>query len=519
MKKFYITLFAFSFLFLTSCDTGDDNNTEEMLEEEEVVEEEEIIEEQVNLLSDFPVQDFMWSTMNLYYFFQAISPNLADNKRTSELDQNYIDFLAETPDPAAFYFDVLLADQDRFSFLSEDYKELVESFEGVSKSNGLQFGLGRIGDSDDLFGFVEYIIPNSDASTKNIARGDFFLGVNGIDLTIDNYIGLLFGDDDTYILNMATVENNTIGPNGLEVTLTKQEGLVENPIFANKIFEEGGNKIGYLMFNQFTGDAGEALNTVFGNFKSEGVTDLILDLRYNPGGFGITSQILGSLIYTTDTNTLFYKRRYNSKLEEIFDPESLNTNFTNTTGTLFGMNDTPLTSLNLSKIYIIATRSSASASELVMNGLEPYIDVIHIGETTTGKNEGSLTFVDDPENGNVYDEEREAFINPDNQWGIQPIISRVENSDGFGDYADGLTPDIELSEDLTNLGILGDRNEPLLARAIEAITGSTARRDFKVKYPIEVIDGSNLRSGLGQKIILDSRVAAEQFKKLMDFDQ
>ena len=95
-----------------------------------------------------------------------------------------------------------------------------------------------------------------------------------------------------------------------------------------------------------------------------------------------------------------------------------------------------------------------------MVGLAPYMNVVHIGGTTFGKNQGSVLFVDDPEGGNVYDAERVENINPNVQWGLQPIISREENSAGFTDYVDGLVPDIELPEDITNLGVLGNENEP-----------------------------------------------------------
>jgi hypothetical protein len=83
--------------------------------------------------------------------------------------------------------------------------------------------------------------------------------------------------------------------------------------------------------------------------------------------------------------------------------------------------------------------------------------------------------VDDPENGNVYDSEREGQINPDNQWAIQPIISQTENSEGFGEYQNGLIPDIEIIEDITDLGTLGFPNERLLGRAIQ---------DFTPVYPV-----------------------------------
>lgn len=496
MKRLF-PLFAIASLSFIGCNNNDDDVM--------VVEEQEAQEEVIkNLLADYPVQDFMWSTMNLYYFFLDSVDDLSDGKRTSPEDQKYIDFLAEHPNPEDFFFNTLLAPEDRFSFLSDDYRDLVNSFLGVSKSNGVEFGLTRYGNGEDVLGYVEYILPNSDASGKNIERGDIFIGVNGTNLNLSNYRDLLFGDNDTYTLNLATIENNTLTPNNQEVTLTKQEGLVEEPIFIDTVLDFGGSKIGYLMYNQFTFDSGEALNEVFGNFKNEGITDLVLDLRYNPGGSGFVTSILASLIYGTNTSQLFYKVRYNSKLEEVFDPSDTENFFLETTGSFNGNSNTPLNTLNLSKIYVLTTQATASASELLINGLEPYMDVVQIGTLTTGKNEGSFTFVDDPENGNFYDAEREDNINPNNQWAIQPIVSRVENADGFGEYSNGLSPDIEFTEDLQNLGVLGTATEPFLARAIEIITNVTAKSQHHAKSPVDFITSSSLMTPFKGKLHLNT---------------
>ena len=164
-------------------------------------------------------------------------------------------------------------------------------------------------------------------------------------------------------------------------------------------------------------------------------------------------------------------------------------------------------------MYILATGSSASASELVMNGLDPYIDVIHIGTTTTGKNEFSVTFVDDFENGNVYSPDREDKINPENQWAIQPLIGRNENANGFSEYTNGLIPNITLKEDLSNLGILGNMNEPLLAKAIAEITGITAKSDFTVDMPVELISSSKMFTKIKDNMFMDIKNPLNLTKK------
>ena len=100
---------------------------------------------------------------------------------------------------------------------------------------------------------------------------------------------------------------------------------------------------------------------------------------------------------------------------------------------------------------------------------------------------------------------------PNVQWGLQPIISRVENSAGFSDYADGLIPDIALDEDITNLGVLGDSNEPLLARAIQEITGVGAKRSFDVMIPARVISSSKLHDPRNATLLLNNSVPTSKF--------
>lgn len=501
MKNFFLSLLCLGFVVI-SCNKNDDDP----ILEEEVI---EVPEEEVPIVVDIEVQNFFWQTLNLYYFWQGDVPDLADDRYDTQA--SYEEFLTANPEPVDFLENKLLFSEDRFTFYSDDYTDLVNNSAGVSKSNGLQFGLSLIGNTDDVFGYVEYIIKDSDASNKDIKRGEVFIGVNGTSLNRTNYIDLLFGDNDTYTLNMAEIVDNTISPIDKEVTLTKQEGLQEDPIYVTEVITSGDKKIGYFMYNQFVSGSEDAMNAVFADFMSQGVTDLVLDLRYNLGGRGTTATILASLIKGTSTSDLLFRTTYNAKLQAEIASSSTDNYFVSTTGTFDGNSNAALNTLNLSQVYIIATSSSASASELVMVGLEPYINVVHIGSTTVGKNQGSLLFVDDPEGGNVYDETRVNNINPNVQWGLQPIISRVENSAGFSDYADGLIPDIELDEDITNLGVLGDANEPLLARAIQEITGIGAKRSFDVMIPARVISSSKLHDPRNATLLLNNSVSTSKF--------
>ncbi|WP_343486013.1 S41 family peptidase [Allomuricauda sp. d1] len=480
MKKYILLFLAASFML--SCSNDDDG----------------IQNPNTNppIIADFPTQDFMWKAMNLWYFWQAEVPDLADTKDDDA--EAYAAFLAATPDPDDFYNSIQFS-EDRFSFANEDYTALVNNLVGISKSNGLEFGLVRFADSNDLFGYVRYIIAGSDADTKDIERGDLFTEIDGQTLNLDNYIELLFGDNDTYTLGLATIENNTVTPTGEEVTLTKMEGLEENPILVAKTLDVDGIKVAYLMYNGFNRNFNVELNDAFAQFVADGCTELVLDMRYNPGGSVNTSRLLASMVYGTNTNDLYIRQRWNDKIQSQFSAAQLEDYFATEVSS-----GVPLNSLNLDKVYVLATNSSASASELVMNGLAPYIDVIHIGETTRGKNEFSITMVDDPENSFIYDAARENQINPNNSWAIQPLVGRNENADGFFDYTNGLAPDIELQEDLANLGVLGEEDEPLLARALQEIGAASAKFSFEVQMPAKMFTSSKMFTPIKDNMYLDN---------------
>lgn len=403
------------------------------------------------------LNNFIWKGMNQYYLWQADVPNLADDRFANQEDLN--NFLSGYSNPTTL-FNSLRVDSsiDRFSVIYSDYDVLEGVLSGNTLNNGVDFGLRyKTGSTTDIFGWVRYIIPNSNASTQNIQRGAIFYAVNGTPLTASNYQSLLSAT--TYTLNLANYDNGNITPNGQSVTLTKTQ-LAENPVYAVNTFVQGNKKIGYLMYNGFFSQYENELNSAFGQLKAENITHLVLDLRYNSGGSIATATRLASLITGQFSGEVFAKQQWNAKLDAYWlqnNPSSLFNYFTTTTA-----NGGILNSLNLSKVYILTTKSTASASELVINGLKPYVDVIQIGDTTTGKNVGSVTLYDSPNFG-------KSGANPNHKYAMQPLVLKTINADGFGDYQSGLTSTIQQLEDYGNLGIIGDASEPLLATAINQI--------------------------------------------------
>ena len=170
-------------------------------------------------------------------------------------------------DPEVF-FDNLLHPDDKFSFIEKNYSDLENLIQGVVASNGVEFGLlFACNNCRQLIGYVKYILPGSDASEKDIKRGDLFSGVNGIQLKIDNYRELLFNDNLDYTLNMVSINNGVFINNGKDVSLSKKENLEINPILINQVLNIENTKVGYLLYNQFVADKSPQLNQIFGDFK------------------------------------------------------------------------------------------------------------------------------------------------------------------------------------------------------------------------------------------------------------
>lgn len=413
----------------------------------------------VNKSSDFHIKDFVWKSMNTAYLWQEEVPYLADNRfessleKTNENSQKYVTFLNGFTNPSHL-FENLKHRNDRFSFIVKDYRELEKLFQGVSLSWGMNVDFVRT-QNNEIVAFVKYVIPGSNAQRAGVKRGDFITRISGKAFTETNL---------NELMNLSTSGNIEIAHFNQNQQLIidktvfiEKEEISENPILLHKIIEENGKKIGYLMYNGFVSEYNQQLNEVFQTFKQAHVTDFILDLRYNHGGSVETATYLASML-THNPGKLFVKQKVNKKMKQLID----NTDFFLTDKM---ENGTSIASLNLSKIYIIASKETASASELIINGLKPYMQVEHIGEVTVGKNQASIT---------MYDYIDANFTrNPHHFWAVQPIISRSENAAGFGDYENGLPPTYHMQEDPLQLGELGTLSDPLFAKAYQLIMGIT----------------------------------------------
>jgi C-terminal processing protease CtpA/Prc len=466
MKKYIITGVISILLLSFSCskDTDDVNNAFEVSTEDEI-------------------NAFIWKGLNPYYLWQEEVPILADTRFNNE--EEIYTFFKSASSPEATFRSLLYRPGtiDRFSWIVADYIALENSFQGINLSTGMEFGLRRYVNSNvAVFGYVRYVVPNSSAANANIARGMYFNMVNGIQLTDTNYRNLLFGEDANLFLGLATYNAGNPISNNISVSLLKT-AIQENPIAIAKVIKAETKKIGYLMYNQFSSSFDQDLNNVFNSFKAAAIDDLIIDLRYNGGGSTSTAGYLGSMITGQFEGEVFSKEVWNSKVTNAVPANSFINNFpTRIAKTNNGVFvDETIHSLGLQTVYFIVSESSASASELVINALNAHIDVKVVGTTTVGKQVGSIT---------LYDSEnyrRNGLnLNPKHTYAMQPLVLEIKNKDDQN-FPQGIIPElnitgIALPENIGDLGVLGERSDPLLDRTLTYITTSAKTRYKKENF-------------------------------------
>ncbi len=412
---------------------------------------------------------------------EPVDPPISDNEYINawileEMDFWYLYQTAINPDidqtlDPTLYFSSQLDLGDRFSFISESAQELQNNLQGISLDPGFEFIPYRVSQtSDQVILQIAYVKPSSPAAEAGIRRGDIIVEINGQEINITNFPSLAGALNQTAELGFGS-------PASLTVTSTKTITPVvynENPIHLDTVYSLEGRNVGYLVLNRFINGIEDnpqlyrnELLSVFADFKAKGVTDLVLDLRYNPGGSISNAITLGSLIASNVTGSdIFTRTQFNDEVQElILNDPSLGEDFVTDY-----FEDLP-ESLNgqVSELYVLTSSRTASASELLINGLKPYMPVFLIGDTTNGKNVGSIT-LSEP------DDERITY-------GMQPIVLFYFNRDGTADFGNGFAPDIVNLDNNLNKLPLGDINESLLSIALNDISGISVRQKSLDIYP------------------------------------
>lgn len=431
------------------------------------------------------ISDFILRGLNFWSLYKEDVPDLANDRFESDAER--IDFLSQFDSPEAA-FDALLSPQDRFSILSSDFVELENALAGVRVSTGMRFSiLVDPNDASNLFGVVRFVNNNSPAQEAGVQRGMIFTAIDGVELTTSSDLTAIFGQA-AYTINLADYDGATFTPNGTSIDLTQVE-LNINPVHIARTFDVEGEQVGYLHYTGFTNEFDPELNAAFGQFQSAGITDLILDLRHNGGGSIETANDLSTMITGQFNNEIFITQAYNLDRNEEFQVDR---RFNSQIG-----NGSAINSLGLNRVFVLTTSSTASASELILSGLDPYIDVIQIGTNTSGKFEGSFLLYDAPAPNFARSQ-----ANLGHRFVMLPLVLRSINANGLTDYFDGFTPDIEIAESFTNLGQLGFAGEPLFDIAIEEITQTRSSRAVNNRPDVMVFE-SDQNNPLYQRMMVE----------------
>lgn len=342
-----------------------------------------------------------------------------------------------------------------------------------------------------MYAVVSYIIPGSPADIKGLERGDFIEQIDGSHIPSSHYdrlLSKLMPESNTGVvpsnvrLGKANLEPIGIHPE-YRLPIVRKSGKNEdismspaqvstNPIFMNEVYDAGSRKVGYLVYNQFERGAldnpayDNDLKMVMKDFKAQGVNELVLDLRYNPGGYVSSCQLLSSMIAPVSVaGTPFQIEKFRSQTRTrpfLRENEMASEIYGEETGT----------NLELTKVYVIATHSSASASEALIHGLRGAgMPVYHIGNRTEGKNVGMSGYFS-------YDNkdlDYETFY-----YEMWPVTFYIYNAQDQTYSSEGLEPldspypGYVYYEDFQfDWKDLGDTEEPLLKAALTHIeTGS-----------------------------------------------
>ncbi|HNH45155.1 MAG TPA: S41 family peptidase, partial [Agitococcus sp.] len=259
------------------------------------------------------------------------------------------------------YFDALLVkDKDRFSYTMSE-----EEADGFFES-GLQLSYGVLwGYETDNTLRVRFVEPNSKAAQAGVIRGDYVISINNqmIDTLTYQQVNELLTPKNAVPVNVKLMANYS----GIIKDVTLQgENIVTSPVPYYSVLPAQSNqdKVGYLLFNDHIATASDKLIEAVSYFKQQQITDLVLDLRFNSGGYIYIANELAAMIGGKKTaNKLFQRYVFNKKNPseyEYFDTKSYPSNQT-------------LPYLNLNRLFVLTTKETCSASETIINALSPFM--------------------------------------------------------------------------------------------------------------------------------------------------
>lgn len=363
------------------------------------------------------------------------------------------------------FFDKFIYEDDYWSFISDDYYNTENMFNGISTTSGLVFYLQYVPNSTTIMGVVEYVLPNTPASEQNLKRGDIFTRIDGYLLNYDNYYDLVT-KGGTYTISIDSLTSDNKTKYLRTITINEIQNYQENPVYLDTIYEIENKRIGYLVYNAFISSFDDnEINRVFKAFKDANITDLIMDLRYNSGGDVSSEENLANLIAPQSAiGEVFAVEVWNDLYNTYFSDEKEFGKDYLTTKIKAHENNINLTG----KLIGITTSSTASASEGLLNGLKPLTNFTQIGKTTHGKYTGMVVIPDDKDNP---------------EWALIPIVMKATNKEGIS-VKGGMWPDIIISDNPRDGYQLGDTKETMLSEAINVINDKVNEKSIKSDSPL-----------------------------------
>ena len=296
---------------------------------------------------------------------------------------------------------------------------------------------------------VLYTQENSPAKEAGLERGSIIIAANNKKINSSDLF-YITAPQEAYLFTLGKL--NDKGFDTLQTVQMPVPRIVENNnLYKKDILEVGGKKVAYVMYNEFGNDDTQKLNDLFYQLSQEGVNDIVLDLRYNPGGYVTTAQMISTNLAPQEAiGNTFLKMTHNdiiNRTDVLNFEESMLAN---------------VTPINYENLYIITSANTASASEVVINCLKPYMPerLIQVGTATFGKNVAQQLFTDE-----VQAPMLEFWL----------TNSLLSNAEDFSDYyTGGLKPDFEIAENFKGeLGELGTEQDSLMIPILKHIeTGS-----------------------------------------------
>jgi carboxyl-terminal processing protease len=368
--------------------------------------------------STFTENMFLRSWTNELYLWYSEVPDVSPQGYSTE---DYFDLL-KTP---ATTSSGRPKDQFHFTYPTEVWEQLSE--QGVEIGYGAQWIVLSAQPPREVV--VAYVEPGTSAAAQGVRRGDRVLVADGVHIdstggsAVNQLNGALFpadpGEQHTFQLQSADGQTRM-------VTLTST-AITHVPVLDYRVINQSGVPVGYVLFNDHIAPAESQLRTAIGSLASAGVQDLVLDLRYNGGGYlAIASQLAYMIAGSSLTSGQVFERMVFNDKHPTTNPitgEPLEpTPFYDITLGLSAPPGLPLPSLNLNRVYVITSNNTCSASEAIINGLRGVdVEVYQIGSTTCGKPYGFY---------------------PENNCGTTYFSIQFEgrNADDFGTYPDGFKP-------------------------------------------------------------------------------